>query len=168
MLHKRSMLYVNIQGTTLLEKDRPSLQQRKLLRLLTVESKLSRKRFLAPDAAAATSETFMALARLYKKQRAEDIADLQARIAEENRNKGQTVDPLTLDKQVYERAWSRLIDNITVSDDDLRQLALRRAEQIKGRLIDKYHLAPERIFVLDAYADAAHGSLAAQLSLDTH
>ena len=168
MLNKRSMLYVNIQGSTLIEKDRPSLQQQKLLRLLTAESKLSSERFLSAQAAVANSEAYLALARHYKKQRAEDITDLQTRVAEELRSKGQSVDPITLDKQVYERAWSRLVDDIAINDDDLRQLALRRADHIKGRLIDEYHLAPERVFVLDAYADAAQGSLAAQLSLDTH
>jgi len=47
-----------------------------------------------------------------------------------------------------------MLTNLPVTDDDVRQLALRRAENVQSWLIDEGKVPPERIFLVEPKTEA--------------
>ena len=57
-----------------------------------------------------------------------------------------------------------LRDNITVTEDDLRLLAIRRANSVKSFLVEQGPVAPERLFIMEPEVNEA-GSTAARVEM---
>ena len=169
MLNKRSSLRMNVQGNTLPEQDRLGIQSQKLVAVLREkDDDIPRGTFLSPQAAIENGDAYKAVERYYDKQGKEDLDDIEDRIEDEMKARGEKPDSKTLKALAYEKGWEKLQGNFSVSDEELNDLAMRRAKQIKAVMVEQNAVAPERIFVLDANNDPAKASLASALILDAY
>jgi hypothetical protein len=168
LLNKRSNLRITVQGNSLPAEDRAALQDRKLVTILQQDSDAPLDVYLSPTAAVDDGGAYRALNRYYKKQNKEDLGGLRDKIAAQLKVKGEKPDSDTLKRAAYEQAWKTARDKIDVKDDELRQLALERATQIKSALVEQNGVAPERVFVLDVNTDPEKASLTTALSLDVN
>ncbi len=168
LLNKRSNLRITVQGNSLPVEDRAALQDRKLANILQQDSDAPLDVYLSSTAAVDDGGAYRALNRYYKKQNKEDLGDLRDKIAVQLKAKGENPDSDALKRAAYEQAWKTARDKIEVKDDELRQLALERATQIKSALVEQNGVAPERVFVLDVNTDPEKSSLTTALSLDVN
>ncbi len=168
LLNKRSNLRITVQGNSLPDADRAALQDRKLANILKQDSDAPIETYLSASAAVDDGSAYRALNRYYKKSHKEDLGDLQDKIEAELKAKDEKPDSDTLKRMAYEQAWKSERDKIEVKDDELRQLALERATQIKSALVEQNGVVPERVFVLDVNSDPEKVSLTTALSLDVN
>jgi hypothetical protein len=169
MLNKRSSLRMNVQGNTLPEQDRLGIQSQKLVAVLREkDDDIPRGAFLSPQAAIENGDAYKAVERYYDKQGKEDLDDIEDRIEDDMKARGEKPDSKTLKALAYKKGWEKLQGNFSVSDEELNDLAMRRAKQIKAVMVEQNAVAPERIFVLDANNDPAKASLASALILDAY
>jgi hypothetical protein len=168
MLSKRDSLNVNVQGNTLPDEDRKGIQGQKLIAILNEKSDIPPDAFLSSKAAVENGDAYKAVERYYDKQGKDDLDDVLDRIEDEQKARGEKPEKNTLKALAYEQGWQTLQKSIQVSDEELNDLAMRRAKQIKANLVETNHIAPERVFVLDANSDPVKASLTASLILDAH
>lgn len=166
VLEKRAGLHLDIQGNGIADQDRPARQKQKLLSALQENNKIPVDAFLSSQAAQDNGDAYKVLARYYKKQRSDEIGDIEDRIKEDMKARGEKADRKALQRLAYEQAWQRLQDGIVVTDEELRQLAMQRALRIKEVMVEQYHVPADRVFVQDANYDPAKASLTTRLSLD--
>ncbi|HRG50504.1 MAG TPA: DUF748 domain-containing protein [Pseudomonadales bacterium] len=168
LLNKRNNLRITVQGNALPADDRAALQNKKLAMILQQDSNAPMETYLSASAAVEDGGAYRALNRHYKKQSNYDLGDLQGKIKAQRTAKGEQLDDAALKQAAYEQAWKTARDKMAVSDDELRQLALERATQIKSVLVEQNGVAPERVFVLDVNTDPEKASLTTALSLDVN
>lgn len=168
LLNKRNNLRITVQGNSLPVDDRAALQNKKLAIILQQDSNAPIDIYLSASAAVEDGGAYRALNRHYKKQSNYDLGDLQGKIKAQRKAKGEQPDDAILKQAAYEQAWETARDKMAVSDDELRQLALERATQIKSVLVEQNGVAPERVFVLDVNTDPEKASLTTALSLDVN
>jgi hypothetical protein len=168
ILKKRNELKVNVLGNDLPDEDRPALQDQRLINVLMQDNDAPAATYLSAQAAVDDGGAYRAVNRLYKKYNKESLGDIQDKLEESEKAQGKNSDSDTLKALAYEQAWKKLRDRFAVTDDELRQLALERAKQIKSALVEQNGIAPERVFVLEANADPAAASLTSQLKLDVN
>lgn len=166
LLQKRSMVHLDIQGNVLPEQDRPALQKQRLLQALQEGNTIPAEAFLSAQAAQDNGKAYRQLARYYEQQRNDELGDVQDRLRDDMKARGETADRKTLQRLAYEQAWQRLQDAMPVSEEDLRQLAMQRARQVKAEIVEHYGIAADRVFVLDALPPPEQASLSVKLSLD--
>ncbi len=168
LLNKRASLRITVQGNSLPDADRAALQDKKLALVLQQDSNAPVETYLSPVSAVDDGGAYRALNRYYKKAKAEDLGDVQNKLKAQLGAKGEKPDGDSLKRAAYEQAWKTMRNTMDVKDDELRQLALERATQIKAELVEKNAIAPERVFVLDVNADPEKASLTTALSLDVN
>ncbi len=166
MLDKRSGLHLDIQGNSLAAEDKPAMQKLQLLSVLQANNKIPADVFLSSQLALDNGDAYKIVANYYKKQRNDEIGDVIDRIKAESKTRGEKLERKTLQRRAYEQVWQRLQDDMVVPDNALHQLAMRRALRIKDMMVEKYHVAPQRLFVQEANADPAKASLVTYLVLD--
>lgn len=167
LLQKRSMLQVNVRGQVMPDQDRLVLQQQKLARRLVGETGLTVEQFLVPEQAVASGKPRRLVGRLLHDTRHEELADVEARLREDLLAKQQTASSDAVRAMAYQQAWLRLSEAEPVADNELRQLGLSRAGQVKDRLMEQHGIVPSRIFVQDTVLnqDDAPAAAAVQLEL---
>lgn len=166
MLNKRDSLHVNVQGNTLPNEDRKGMQSQKLIAILSENREIQPEAFLSSKAAVENGDAYKAMEYYYDKQGKEDLDDVLDRIGDEMKSRGEKPEKNTLKALAYEQGWQTLQKGIPVSDEELDDLAMRRAKQIKGNLVETNHVAPARVFVMNANTDPAKASLTTSLILD--
>jgi hypothetical protein len=168
-LNKRSSLKLNIQGNTAPVEDRAGIQSQKLIAVLQEkDGDIPADAFLSSQAAIENGSAYKAMSRYYDKQGKEDLGDIEDKIEDAMKARGEKPDSKTVEALAYDQGWKNLQAKFPVSDDELHQLAMQRAQQIKAVLVEKNSVAPERVFVLDANADPAKASLTTALILDAN
>lgn len=168
LLKKRSNLRITVQGNSLPADDRAALQDKKLAAILQQDSDAPIETYLSAAAAVEDGGAYRALNRYYKQQNNRDLGDVRGKLKAQLKAKGEQPDDEVLKRAAYEQAWKTARDKMAVGDDELRQLALERATQIKSVLVEQNGVAPERVFVLDVNADPEKASLTTALSLDVN
>lgn len=169
ILNKRDTLRLNVQGNVSPEEDKAGIQSRKIVEILQEkDNSIPAEAFLSAQAAIENGDAYKAVSRYYDKKTNEDLGDIEDRLEDEADARGEKPDDIALKVQAYDQAWKKLQAGFTVSDDELHQLAMQRATNIKAVMVEKNGVAPERIFVLDANTDPAKASLTSSLILDAY
>ena len=169
ILNKRATLRLNVQGNVLPEEDRAGMQSQKLIAVLQEkDSDIPADAFLSSQAAIENGSAYKVMSRYYGKQGKKDLGDIEDQLEDEAKARGEKPDNKTLKALAYERGWKTLQNKFPVSDEELHQLAMQRAQQIKSVLVEKNGVAPGRVFVLDANADPVKASLTSALILDAN
>ncbi len=166
ILHKRDLLQLNIQGNALPEKDIPALQQKILLETLEADSGIPESEFLPAANPATNTKTYQAVTALYKTQQVKLISNLEEHYAQTLPEKTPQ-NAVQIKQLAYQQAWQELTNGMPVTADDIDDLAIERAREVKALLVEKYKVGAERIFVLSTKADTAEQSLITQLILDS-
>jgi len=168
MLAKRSSLHVNVQGNALPDQDRTAIQSQKLINVLNENREIPAEAFLSSRAAVENGDAYKVVERYYDKHEKEDLDDVYDRIEDEMKARGEKPEKNNLKALAYEQGWATLQKGIPVSGEELDDLAMRRGKQVKANLVEVNHVAPERVFVLDANSDPVKASLTTTLILDAH
>ena len=166
LLQKREMLRLNIRGNTLPEEDKLALQQQHLAVQLNQKSGVPVSDFLSPSLAVDRGAAAKLVGRLYRKKYSDSLSDLEERIQEDRRAKQQAEDVVAVKQAAYAQAWTRLAEVIPVTDEEMKQLAMDRAGNIKTTLLEKHAIPAHRVFVLDGADDEAKPTSAVVLTLD--
>ena len=146
-LYDRPGLEMDIKGTVRADEERPVLHEKQFNQLLKNEKlkELSRKKERAPALEQITIEpdeyeTF--LKKAYKEATFEKQKNF-----------------LGLDKKLPPGEMEKLLrDNIKITDDDLRLLAIDRANVTKSFLVEAGPVEPERIFIVEPTIAEGEGS----------
>lgn len=165
-LQKKPMLQLSVQGNALPAVDKPALQEKELLQILSTETRQAPERFLPRANPTADDELYGIVADYYHKQRAQKLSVLQNEIATEWKQQNKTVDKDELKKAVYAQAWETLVETTPVTADDIADLARRRAQQAKAMLVEKHGIDASRIFIMENKTGSIEPALTVRLAVD--
>ncbi|MCC7516986.1 MAG: DUF748 domain-containing protein [Pseudomonadales bacterium] len=168
LLHKKSGLRVNVQGNSDPDEDRPALQDQKLVNTLMQDNAAPAGTYLSAKSAVEDGGAYRALNRYYKKSTKEDLGDIRSRLEKDMKSSAEKPDGDALKAMAYEQAWKKMRDELPVADDELRQLAMARAEQIKSVLVEQNGIPADKVFVLEVNNDPEKASLTSALTLDVN
>jgi hypothetical protein len=166
LLQKRELLRVNVRGNIMPEEDKLALQQQRLASQLSQKSGVPVSEFLSPALAVEQGAAAKLVGKLHRKQYNDSLSDLEERIEEDRRAKQLADDPVAVKITAYEQAWVRLAEVVPLTDEELKQLAMDRAGNIKTALLEKHAIAANRVFVLDSADEDTKPESVAVLTLD--
>jgi hypothetical protein len=169
IMQGKKQLQLNIQGNVQPDVDKPALQEKELLQILSVETRQNPELFLPASTAghpANNKDLYDIVADYYEKQRDETLSDVEKRIATQWKKEANPIDNQQLKQQAYAQAWQKLVETTAVTADDIADLGIRRAQQAKAILVERHNIPAQRIFVLDGNAASAESSLITRLYVD--
>ncbi|GIU35828.1 DUF748 domain-containing protein [Shewanella schlegeliana] len=166
-LNDRPMLTLNIEGGVNMLKDSHALSEQQLKRKIAQTAKLDLTALpavLSPSSFPTSGPLSDALIKLYETEFSSSAQAIKDKIAAEHQGK----EKLT-DEQLSQR-WHIALYNFTlgaqrVTEEALGKLAQTRATAVKSYLIEKEHIAPQRIFLLDSRVELNTGASQALLTL---
>lgn len=163
-LHKRELLLLNIQGNASLLKDKPALQEKELLQILAVETTQNEQMFLPENNPVANEELYNIVDEYYTKQHDQSLNALEKTLKKQPENS--TLSDEQIAQLTYATAWVRLVDDMVVTNDDVVNLAQKRAHHIKAILVERHKVSAERVYILKSNSSSIAPSLNTHLMVD--
>lgn len=168
-LDDRPMLKLSILGSVSAIDDSRAIAEAKLQALLLKESgdstlpeNLTASRF--PQ----NGDLVDALEDIFEDQLKKDVGDEEDKIALQIQTETGTkaLDDTQLNTALHISMYNQLVEAQVVLPDELGSLAQARARSIKAYLVDKQHVEPARVFILDSQTKLKTDSSSAELTLD--
>jgi len=156
-LNERPGLMLDVRGIAVDSLDRPALARRSVMALISASRN-------TPGIGALGNDERDRLLRLYKDSLKADPEQLVPQKDKE----GKDVPEGERQEAILTTALEKLVAAARVSDDDMRGLALKRAEAVKSYLISRALIDPARVFSLDpdSHAPASAGEIRLPLALN--